>query len=483
MPPRTTATTTGATVASSDGDGVDRDGDDAGDSDGDSDGDDAGDSDGDSDGDDGYVPIYSLSGRGHGSWAGRLRASPPRANAATITAEQRELLHLGLAKRPTDYTDLPVEVVLRAAAMTEASQQPLTTTPKNMNQAITGPDQDLWVAAILNEITGLKKKVVWEEVLRSEVPAGASVVPSQLIFSVKSDGTRKCRWVARGDLMKEGEHYIASKSSMASIETVRMQVAHAAGAGWKLYHTDFTKAFVHAPCDSDDLYLELPPVPEEFEGSEEWGHGSQKRRGKYVAHMKRNIYGFVQAGRVWQQYLMTWMTDTLHARLYMNDRCAFEWDYTYQDDDGASVTERLIGTIHVDDILISVESERVRAEFMRMLKSHFGVTGCENEDDEATKFTGIQIRRDWARQTVTLHQTEFAERLLEKHGIAGARIEAMPYKATRKRLVPWEGEAVSEVDHFTYMSLIGDCVWLCKTRVDVAWRVSDLSRFTNRPGP
>jgi len=35
--------------------------------------------------------------------------------------------------------------------------------------------------------------------------------------------------------MKEGQHYIASKSSMAAIETVRMLTALAAGAGWKIY--------------------------------------------------------------------------------------------------------------------------------------------------------------------------------------------------------------------------------------------------------
>jgi hypothetical protein len=436
-----------------------------------------------SDRDEGVVPIYSLPKRdtGDGGWAGRLRQ--PRAAAATISFEEREILHLGLAKRPTDYTDVPVEVVMRCAAMTEASQQPFMPTPKSLEQALAAPDRELWIVAILKEIGGLKRKEVWKEVPRSEIPTGVSVVPSQLIFSVKSDGTRKCRWVARGDLMKEGEHYITGKSSMAAIETVRMQVAMAAGAGWKLYSYDHTQAFVAAPADSDELYLELPSIPAEYEGTAEWGHGSQRRRGKYVAHMKRNIYGLVQAGRVWQQHLMTWMTSTLHARLYMNDRCAFEWECTYQDDTGESVTERLIGTIHVDDVLLSVESERVRAAFMRMIKDHFEVTGCEDEDDEATKFTGIQIRRDWAKKTITLHQTDFATKLLEKHGLAGARIEPLPYKTTRKHLVPWEGEAVPEVKHFSYMSMVGDLVWLCKTRIDIAWRVSDLSRFSNRPGP
>ena len=133
-------------------------------------------------------------------------------------------------------------------------------------------------------------------------------------------------------------------------------------------------------------------------------------------------------------------------------------------------------------MLFTVEGERVRAEFMRLLKADFKVTGCEDEADEATKFTGIQIRRDWARQTVTLHQTEFTERLLAKHGLEGCRIEPMPYK-TKHQLEPWTGDAVSEAEHFDYMSLVGDLVWLCKTRVDIAWRVSDLSRFTNRPGP
>jgi len=77
--------------------------------------------------------------------------------------------------------------------------------------------------------------------------------------------------------------------------------------------------------------------------------------------------------------------------------------YTYTDAAGEQVSERLIGTIHIDDVLFAVESERVRAEFMRLLRADFTVAGCEDEADETTKFTGIQIRRGWVRQTVTLH--------------------------------------------------------------------------------
>jgi hypothetical protein len=47
----------------------------------------------------------------------------------------------------------------------------------------------------------------------------------------------------------------------------------------------------------------------------------------FVAHMHRNIYGLKQAGRVWQQYLMKWMIETLGARLYVTARCLFEWEW------------------------------------------------------------------------------------------------------------------------------------------------------------
>jgi hypothetical protein len=454
------------------GDGSDSDDSSASDDDASADGDDG----------DGTVPIYSLSGKG-GLWGGgRLRAHC--ATAAALSAVDRDMMAFGLAKRSA-YVDLPAEVVLRAAAMT-SSGGPVSTKDLTLKRVLElpPPQRDRWMKALHNEVTGLKEMEAWVEVLRADLPSGTRVVPSQLCWDIKSDGTEKCRFVARGDLTFAGEHFLETKSSMAAIETVRTQVATAAGEGWKLYSTDVRKAFPNAPEENPDLYLELPPVPPEFEGTAEWGHGCQpKRSGKYVAHMKRNLYGLKDAGRKWQQFFMTWLIEELDVRFYLNDRNAFEWTHAYTDDAGTTLTERLIGTLHVDDILMSVQGERVRAEFMRLLRARFVLTGCENEDDEATKFTGIQIRRDWARQTVTLHQSDYAAKLLEKHGLDGARTEPMPYKATHNHLVPWDGERVSEKEHFEYMCLIGDLIWLCKTRVDISWRASDLARFTNNPGP
>jgi hypothetical protein len=188
--------------------------------------------------------------------------------------------------------------------------------------------------------------------------------------------------------------------------------------------------------DQRGLYLEPPPVPPEFEGTAEWGNGYQKgRSGKYVARTKRNIDGLVQAGRAWQQCLMEWLKDTLGSRIYMNGRSAFECLFAYENDNGQAIMERLIGTAHVDDVLLSVQGTRLRAGFMRIPKAHFVVAGCENEGDEAMELTGIGIRRSWQRKSIAFHQTGLASRLLEMHYLAGARLESMPYKT--KRGGPW----------------------------------------------
>ena len=106
----------------------------------------------------GYVPVYFLSGRSPSATHGiTLRQ---RANAAITPRDERELLHISLAKRLDEHTDLPVEVVLRAAAMTMAANRPLTMTPTNLKQALMAPDRDLWIDAIFKDIWGLKEMVV-----------------------------------------------------------------------------------------------------------------------------------------------------------------------------------------------------------------------------------------------------------------------------------------------------------------------------------
>ena len=47
-----------------------------------------------------------------------------------------------------------------------------------------------------------------------------------------------------------------------------------------------------------------------------------------MGHLKRNLYGNVQAGRVWEQYICHWIIKNVEgARFYINDHNAFEWSF------------------------------------------------------------------------------------------------------------------------------------------------------------
>ena len=60
------------------------------------------------------------------------------------------------------------------------------------------------------------------------------------------------------------------------------------------------------------------------------------------------------------------MTEELGARLLINDRNVFEWEWQ---------GHRMYGAVHVDDMLFAVSSLEIRDEFMRRIRARFEVTG------------------------------------------------------------------------------------------------------------
>jgi hypothetical protein len=276
--------------------------------------------------------------------------------------------------------------------------------PKSIWEARKTPQWPQWLAALKKEYGGLRDHGVFDEVERSSVPLGTKVVPTQLLFSIKADGTFKVRIVVRGDLTTAGEHYLETKSSMVSLDTVRMIVALAAGSDMILLSTDFSQAFLNAMLDDPKLYCALPELPLEMQGGD-FGVGGKSK----AAHVHKAWYGLPQAPRCWQQHLMRYLLDPdkIGATLFVHDRNAFEWEWN---------GHRLIGCIHVDDVLFAVSSldirNIIRDEFMRRLRAEFLVTGG---DDEATTFCGLEIERNWDDHTVTLTQKAFARKLMDKY--------------------------------------------------------------------
>ena len=403
---------------------------------------------------------------GHGRYPLRRRRAARAAIAnvkKALTPDERKLLLAGLeVKAASAYIGVPDTIMMAAKVRHDRVH-----IPKTIWEARKTPQWPQWLEALKKEYGGLRNQGVFDEVERSSVPLGTKVVPTQLLFNIKADGTFKVRIVVRGDLTTAGEHYLETKSSMVSLDTVRMIVALAAGSDMILLSTDFSQAFLNAMLDDPKLYCALPELPLEMRGGD-FGVGGKTR----AAHVHKAWYGLPQAPRCWQQHLMRYLLDSekIGATLFVHDRNAFEWEWN---------GHRLIGCIHVDDVLFAVSSLDIRDEFMRRLRSEFLVTGG---DEEATTFCGLEIERNWDKRTVTLTQNTFARKLMDKYEMWDSQPECTPARVGGAKLVP-ATEKQSEEDTFDYAICLGDLAWYSRTNPGLSFVVHDLARFMQNPGP
>ena len=376
-----------------------------------------------------------------------------------LSPDDMKLLEEGLKARSA-YVDVP-DVIMMAAKVRHEGVR----VPENLRQALESPQRDQWLEALKKEYGGLLSRGVFDEVDRSAVPAGTKVVPTRMLFAIKSDGTFKVRIVVRGDLMTEGEHYVETKSSMVSIEAIRMVVSLAAGNDMRLFSTDFSQAFLNADIDVPNLYCSLPELPPEMLGGE---FGKGKAGGK-VAHVRKAWYGLKSSPLLWERHLQRFMTEELGARLLINDRNVFEWEWQ---------GHRMYGAVHVDDMLFAVSSLEIRDEFMRRIRARFEVTGGE---DEATEFCGMEITRDWDARTISLKQTAFARQMMDTYGVWDCNPEETPFKVGAPPLDPHQGD-VSDVETFDYMMFLGDLAWYSRTNPGLSYAVHHLAQFMQNPG-
>jgi hypothetical protein len=157
--------------------------------------------------------------------------------------------------------------------------------PVTFHEAVSGPDQLEWWAAIQKEYASLLQHGTWEKVLRADVPVGDHVIGCKWVFKTKANGTRKARLVIKGYRQKHGIDYHETFTAVSRMDSVRCIIASAVSRGWKLHQFDAVTAFLHGDVDSS-IYMELP------EGFEEPG---------YVCRLRRSLYGLKQAPRIWYQ--------------------------------------------------------------------------------------------------------------------------------------------------------------------------------------
>jgi hypothetical protein len=139
----------------------------------------------------------------------------------------------------------------------------------------------------------------------------------------------------------------------------------------------------------------------------------------------------------------------------------------------------LLMVIHVDDVLFTPSAPKIKAEFLRLLRAKFSITGG---DDLVSLWCGYQFLFDALARTITMHQQDFARAVLTKYGAADWKPVDTPMRVGDSALEPFDGKATDR-SALEFAMFIGDMTWLTRTNPRLAFAVQDLAQFVHNPGP
>ncbi|KAK4703061.1 hypothetical protein P7C70_g3153, partial [Phenoliferia sp. Uapishka_3] len=327
-----------------------------------------------------------------------------------------------------------------------------------------GPDRHSWDPAISAETAALRAMGCWDEAL-VDLPPGFRAIPLEFVLLIKRDAVGvitkyKARLVARGDLQREGDfgETFAPTIKMASFRNMLALLAQhsgenrrTTGPAWKSGQLDVSSAYLHGKL-KEEVYVKQ--VPGEEDGTNR------------VRRLRKTLYGLRQSGHEWN--------NVFHAAL-------LEIGFAQIDADaGVYYRKRgkleLILGIHVDDGAI-VGNDSI-AGVIEDLNKRFEIKDL----GELREFLGLQIDHNHATGEVRLHQSGYAQRILERCGMEDAKSVKTPCrpKAPQTTSLPNEDRDTSPLA-VEYRAVIGMLLYLCISRPDIIFPVGRAARYSCNP--
>ena len=95
------------------------------------------------------------------------------------------------------------------------------------------------------------------------LPHGHRAIGLKWVYKVKKDAQgavlkHKARLVAKGYVQRHGIDYDEIFAPVAWLESIRLLLALAAGAGWPVHHMDVESAFLNGELE-EEVYVQQPP--------------------------------------------------------------------------------------------------------------------------------------------------------------------------------------------------------------------------------
>jgi Reverse transcriptase (RNA-dependent DNA polymerase) len=294
----------------------------------------------------------------------------------------------------------------------------------------------------------------------SQVPKGEAILPAVWQMKRKRDiRTREIKkWKARlnidGSRMKHGIHYQETYAPVASWNSIRMLLILATLNNWHTTQIDYVLAFPQAPVEKE-LYMKIPSGFELTDGSpKDW-----------VLKLHRNVYGQKQAGRVWNQYLVHKLTNTLHFVQSKVDECVF-------------YRGSVMYVLYTDDSLLAgPDKKEIDKVIQDLTRAGLNIT----VEGDIQDFLGVNITK-LEDGRVELTQPHLIDQIISDLRMKDDSVKSKPIPAPSSKILGRHPDSQPFDCSFNYRSIIGKLNYLEKaTRADIAYIVHQCARFATAP--
>ena len=417
-------------------------------------------------------------------WLHQFDADAPHVTTpVSLTAPPRNAPrdHPQRDRRPSDKAiDNARTLVLADPVIHAFFQHSFGPDPKNWAEAMASPYAEEWIAARLDEKQSFADHGVYDLVPRGE--AGRKhIFKSRPVLKIKVNpptvdapkGTLdkfkfRSTIAAYKHMLQEGIDYAEKYASTVRWNSVKILLAIAVKFDFDVRLFDIKTFFLYGVLDQP-VYMEQP---------DGWDT-PQFPKEEYICKLKKTLYGLPQASNRAQQTLLTNLTEKGEFQSLDSDDCVF---VTVTPNISSSTVAQPMTpsdsgyaamATHVDDCLSIGHAEGLD-NFQTTLQRKFKITVTTNP----TVYAGVQIERDRPRKWLKLHQLGHHTKILEKHNMMDCKHADSPMlPGTAKAMMllptdPPDPEALKE-----YQSLVGDLIWLIKTRPDLLFTINLLSRF------
>jgi len=308
-----------------------------------------------------------------------------------------------------------------------------------------------WMQAMQAELDSIHKNHTWDLV---DLPAGKKAIGTKWVYKVKRkpNGTidrYKARLVAKGYAQKKGIDYEETFAPTSRMTTIRVVVAMAAHYGWFVHQLDIKTAFLNGDLQ-EEVYV-IQPLGFVLTGQEHM-----------VCKLRKALYGLKQAPRAWYAKIDAFLT----SQGFTNSPTE---STLYIKSDGGDI---LVIILYVDDMLLTgTDADQISA-FKSELRSTFEMSDM----GMLHHYLGIQfIQRE---KGIFMLQSKYVQRLLERFKFQDCKPISTPMEPGLKLT---EHDGSESFDAILYCQAVGCLIYLCNTRPDIQYAVSQVSRYMHSP--